>query len=188
MKSFLSTAILLLTSQHPRLLDDASKLFHANSTGETNDKATAADLLALFATSITKVGGVTIVIDALDECTELEEFVSTLTSVMSGKDATVRILITSRPDYAVQKSLGDIVAYRISLEHKIQRDIQVFVTGEVNARIAARKIRIRSADLRDHIIHTLSCGAAGMLVFHFSFFTSCMLPCRATDCQIGFYG
>ena len=104
-----------------------------------------------------------VVIDALDESKNPDEFVRGLRSLTAVAD-TVRMLITGRNNYSLDRLVGAIATHRIVLEQNIANDIKAFVTFEVDARIMARKLKIRSADLRERIVKDLSRYSDGMWV------------------------
>ncbi|EXJ69600.1 uncharacterized protein A1O5_07636 [Cladophialophora psammophila CBS 110553] len=164
LKSFLGAILLQLICQHPDLLDEATSLYQKYEANFGN-AISSTDLLALLTTSIQTVGTLVVVIDAVDECTELEDFVSALGRIVGTEGAIVRVIATGRHDHSLQKHMGTMAAYRVTLEHNIGGDISSFVRAEVNARVAARKIRIRSPELKALVIETLSREAGGMFLW-----------------------
>lgn len=153
--------ILQLLNQHPDHEDEVTSLFR--TYGNHPKRAISLDdQLVLFATLAQKFLLVTIVIDALDECKELDKFVKGLQRFITVTNATIRMLITGRNDYSLEKSVGALATYRIALEQNIKNDINAFVTDEVNSRIEARKLKIRSHHLKELVIHSLSQHAHGM--------------------------
>jgi hypothetical protein len=153
--------ILQLLDQHPDHEHELASIFRKYGSVVKN-AISLADQLALFATLAQKFLLVTIVIDALDECIELDEFVRGLEHLIAVTNTTIRMLITGRNDYSLEKSVGALATYRIALEQNIESDINAFVTDEVNSRIEARKLKIRSHDLKELVIHSLSHYADGM--------------------------
>jgi hypothetical protein len=153
--------ILQLLNQHPDHEDEVVSLFR-NYGSSLKRAITLDDQLALFATLTQKFVLVTIVIDALDECKELDEFVRGLQHFIAVTNVTIHMLITGRNDYSLEKSVGALATYRIALEQNIKSDINAFVTDEVNSRIKARKLKIRSHHLKELVIHILSLHAHGM--------------------------
>jgi hypothetical protein len=153
--------ILQLLNQHPDHEDEVACLFR--KYGKYPKRAMSLDdQLALFATLAQKFLLVTIVIDALDECKELDEFVRGLKHFIAVTNVTIRMLITGRNDYSLEKSVGALATYRIALEQNIKNDINAFVADEVNSRIEARKLKIRSHQLKELVIYSLSYHAHGM--------------------------
>jgi len=153
--------ILQLLNQHPDHEHELASIFRKYGSDAKN-AISLDDQLALFATLAQKFLLVTIVIDALDECIELDEFVRGLEHLIAVTNTTIRMLITGRNDYSLEKSVGALATYRIALEQNIESDINAFVTDEVNSRIEARKLKIRSHDLKELVIHSLSHYADGM--------------------------
>ena len=118
--------------------------------------------MMLFVDMAQKLQQVTIVVDALDECKEIDTLVEGLERLATLESLTARILATGRNNYSSRSSIGVLATYHIALEQNVGLDIHSFVTDEVNSRIQARKLKIRSQDLRDTITHVLSGHANGM--------------------------
>lgn len=122
------------------------------------------DQLALFVTMIENFSVVTIIIDALDECKDVEEFTHQgLEHIINAKGGiTVRVLCTGRNNYSLERTIGVLALYRIALEQNVTSDIEAYVADQVEYRSKARKLKIRSAELKDQIVHELSHHSGGM--------------------------
>lgn len=122
------------------------------------------DQLALFTTMIQKFSLVNIIIDALDESKAIEEFVHQglehIINVEGG--VTVRILCTGRNNYSLERTVGVLASYRIALEQNVTGDIEAYVAYQVEYRSKARKLKVRSVELKDQIVHELSHHSGGM--------------------------
>jgi hypothetical protein len=153
--------ILQLLNQYPEHEDEVASLFRKYSS-YPKGSISLEDQLALFVALAQNFPLVTIVIDALDECKEIDEFVGGLKHLIDDTDITIRMLITGRNDYSLERSVGVFATYRIALEQNIKNDINAFVTDEVNSRIETRKLKIRSDDLKELVIYSLSQHAHGM--------------------------
>lgn len=154
-----------LLSQRPALGSEAASIFRKyRSRAEKPKPISSNDQLSLFINIIQNFSTVIIVIDALDECGDVEEFVyQGLEHILiSVKDVTVRILCTGRNNYALERTIGVLASYRIALEHNVTGDIQAYVADQVEYRSKARKLKIRSAELKDQIVHELSHHSGGM--------------------------
>lgn len=121
------------------------------------------DQLALMITMIQYFSAITIVIDALDECKDIEEFIHRgLEHIINVKDVTIRILSTGRNNYLLERTIGVLASYRIALEHNAASDIEEYVADEVDIRSKTRKLKVRSAELKDQIVNELSHHSGGI--------------------------
>jgi hypothetical protein len=81
---------------------------------------------------------VTTVIDALDECKDIDEFVNQgLDHIINVRGVTVRILCTGRSNYSLERTIGVMASYRVALEHNVTSDIHAYVApggGRLSAR------------------------------------------------------
>lgn len=150
-----------LLSKHLDLKDQAIELFRKYGS-DVKRAISSDDYLDLFQSQMRKFSTFTIVIDALDEGAEVEEFTKGFESMITIPDVVVRVLVTGRNDYSLQRSVGVSATYHISLEGNIDDDIQSFIEYEVEYRIQTRRLKVRSDELKTHIIHSLSKGAQGM--------------------------
>lgn len=121
------------------------------------------DQITLFITMIQNFSAVTITIDALDECKDTEEFIHHgLEKIINVKGVVIRILCTGRNDYLLERTIGVMASYRVALENNVTRDIETFVADQVEYRSKTRKLKVRSAELKDQIVHELSYHSGGM--------------------------
>jgi len=62
-----------------------------------------------------------IVIDALDECDDLEGFVKALCDIMNSAEIYkhVNILVTSRDEVQIERSLGALASCRVPMEEYV---------------------------------------------------------------------
>ncbi|MCJ1430953.1 hypothetical protein MMC27_000303 [Xylographa pallens] len=156
--------MLQLLDQYPDPENEITSIFRKHGSVGKN-AISLKDQIALFTTLAQNFRQVTIVIDALDECKKLDEFVGGLKHLMAITSLTIRMLTTGRNDYSLENSIGALATHRIALEQNVQNDINAFVTHEVNSRIEARKLKIRSRDLKELVIHSLSHHANGMFIW-----------------------
>lgn len=140
---------------------EAVEMFAKDRTNSQTPLRTK-ESLNLFATLATKFSRITIVVDALDECEELEQFIEGLATILDTGGTTVIILVTSRNDFALEQLLSPLTTCRLSLEKNIGSDIARYVTDEVDSRISSRKLKIRNPQLKDDIVSALIGSANGM--------------------------
>lgn len=180
-QDFLSTAILQLMQQRPDLEDEVLLMFE-NCGGSETRSIRLRDQLRLVEKLIQRVQSLHIIIDALDESKGVEEsmgpqqhkgpeedkgpeeFARGLEDLLTtgGKLVPTRILVTSRNDYALERSIGVLASQRIDLDQHITDDIIKFVTSEVKHRIEGRTLKIRSPALQNKVVHMLIHHAQGM--------------------------
>lgn len=152
---------LQLLDQRSDYEEEAANLFQKYDNDKRN-QISVADQLALFITLAHSFTVVTVVIDALDECKKLDDFVQGLEHLIRHADVTIHMLITGRNEYSLEASVGALATYHISLEQNIGNDIDAFIKYEVNRRIEMQKLKVRSQELKGLIIHSLSRQAEGM--------------------------
>lgn len=103
-----------------------------------------------------KAGKLTIVIDALDECVDRVELLTTLKTVQ--KVANVNILITSREEPDIKVELEGFPTLPIKPE-SVNADISLFIREEMTRRPQLRKLK---PELKTDIQMTLVDKAQGM--------------------------
>lgn len=165
LQNFLASGIIQLLRQEPALEGEAAATFRSYCDRPGKPRAISLnDQLALFITMIQKFSVVSIIIDALDECKDVEEFIHQgLEHIINEKSGIiVRILCTGRNNYSLERTIGVLASYRIALEQNVTSDIEAYVADQVEYRSKARKLKVRSAELKDQIVHELSHHSGGM--------------------------
>jgi hypothetical protein len=103
-----------------------------------------------------------IVIDALDECTELDEALDLLLALVDGSRTILSILVTSRELDDIGEALKDVPPHKLkhmSIQNRRDNaDIDLFIRTQVEKN---RKLR-RWRNQKSQIINVLSDGAHGM--------------------------
>ncbi|KAH8201823.1 hypothetical protein TruAng_003997 [Truncatella angustata] len=161
--NFVSTAVVQLLYQHPILEPIAMDAFRGPDS-RTRTALKVDEYVDLFIKLARTLSHISIVIDALDECKGIRDFADCLRQ-LSKSQATIRILTTSRYEPVLENTIGPLAKHRIPLEQKIDRDIHAFVTDEVESRVKARTLKVRSSDLRALIVKTLTSRADGMFIW-----------------------
>ena len=105
-----------------------------------------------------------IAIDVLDECDDLEGFVNALRDIVNSAEISkhVNILVTSRDELQIDRSLGALATCRVPMEEYVGQDISNYVLAEVETRMRAGVLKIRNVDLKQEITSALIKGARGM--------------------------
>ncbi|KAL9618968.1 MAG: hypothetical protein Q9160_006362 [Pyrenula sp. 1 TL-2023] len=163
-RHLLAIGMTQLLSQQPENQELALEVFRKYGR-DTSKEVTALDQLNLFGTIARRFTALTIVVDALDECNDLAEFTKGISHLLSVSNTIVRVLATGRSEYSLEVAVGSLATHRITLEQNISSDIHVFVVDQVHSLIEARKLKIRSLELKDIIIQTLSRQANGMFIW-----------------------
>ena len=108
-----------------------------------------------------------IVIDALDECEDLENL---LDAILVLNQSGARLLVVSRPLQMIKDSFSEFPWLSLEdMSREVSADISLHVTREIDSH---RRLRIAGVDLKKEITHTLCNKADGMLV---------RLPCSMKD-------
>jgi hypothetical protein len=92
---------------------------------------------------------VNLVVDAVDECVNLSEFVDGLSELSK---SNIRVLMTSRHDLSSRQAISKIARSSMSLVEHMATDIDVYLRGEVAARLAAGSMKLRDSSLADQIV------------------------------------
>ncbi|KAH7145454.1 hypothetical protein B0J13DRAFT_501157 [Dactylonectria estremocensis] len=123
---------------------------------------TVDELLEVICTMCTSYSQVYLIIDGIDECgNRVEASLRDLLSVaMTETHEIVNIAILSRDEAPIRHQLEEYF-YCIEMEAHTE-DIQLYVASELEARIASKRLRLRSLELKDHIMTRLISGAKGM--------------------------
>jgi hypothetical protein len=109
--------------------------------------------------------------DALDESLEGEAFAQAFANLLqaaANSDVVVQVILTSREDLNVERSIAAIATSRLSLVNQMEDDIRAYISFEVSERLKTRKMKLADATLADKIVHSLVERAEGMCVFSYS--------------------
>lgn len=102
---------------------------------------------------------VMLVIDALDECRDQEYVSRTLRDLLNAVGCNIKLAVLSRDERGIRHNLTDFEHISIAAKSS---DLRIFVSAEIEERTRTRKLRIRSAGLKDEILDRLVNGADGM--------------------------
>lgn len=103
---------------------------------------------------------VVLVIDALDECSDVDQLVDGLMVLAGGSN--LRLLLTSRFDVEMQRAIEPLASLQVSLSECMQDDIRTYLISETRTLIARRTLKFRSSDLEQKIVSELAKKADGM--------------------------
>lgn len=113
---------------------------------------------------------VLIVVDALDESLEEEAFAQAFADLLqtaANNGVVVQVILTSREDLNVERSIEAIATSRLSLANQMEGDIRTYISFEVRERLRVRKMKLADAALAGEIVHSLVERAEGMCVFFY---------------------
>ncbi|TVY20585.1 Ankyrin-2 [Lachnellula arida] len=107
---------------------------------------------------------VSIVVDGLDECGDhTTDVVQSLAGLATLSGSNIRALFLSRDEYDIRELLQQDFGNVKIAAHK--EDLELYVAAEIESRrrkAGREQLRIRSSELKDHIIKSLVNGADGM--------------------------
>jgi hypothetical protein len=107
------------------------------------------------------------VVDALDESVEEEAFAQAFSDLLqydTDNDAVIQMILTSREDLNVERSIKAIATSRLSLSGQMEDDIRTYISSEVRARLQSKKLKLADPDLADRVVRSLVEHAEGMCV------------------------
>lgn len=121
--------------------------------------ADAFDLENLLRDAISAFSQVYLVVDALDECSDISAFLLVVCNLP--RDA--RLLLTSRDELVIRRFLNPYTVLEIS-GPRVERDIRMYVAQEVQTCITRGDLITKNQGLITLICETLKEGANGMCV------------------------
>ena len=162
-KNFVGTGISQLLNQAPQCLDDL-KALKAHKGGEARGKPSVGDCVQLLKAFTLRFKRVFIVVDALDESSEVKALIEGLNELRSSTitKTTAQVLVTSRQEIQIERRMLRHLTQSLCLAENIKHDIQRFVTDQVQARVSMSTLKFRDPNLRSQITTALCNGADGM--------------------------
>jgi hypothetical protein len=101
-----------------------------------------------------------IVIDALDECTDREGMLDFIHLIVSSKIPDLHMLISSRPEKAIEDVLGTLADYIVKFQSPlVDKDIGNYVKDRL---ATDPKLKRWSVSVREEIAHVMQKKAGGM--------------------------
>jgi len=105
---------------------------------------------------------VTIVVDAIDECSDVVAMTENLARLT--QNTNLRLLLTSRFDVEMQRALEPLATRQVSVSGPMQDDIRMFLKFEIQNRISCGALKFRTKGLDEKILVDLQNKANGMQV------------------------
>ena len=98
-----------------------------------------------------------LVLDALDECKDIEELLGALTELNKGG---IRLFVTSRPLQVIKEGFSDFPSIDMdTMKYEVSMDIKLHVKRELDSH---RRLRIMDASLKEESYFVLCKKADGM--------------------------
>ena len=109
-----------------------------------------------------------IILDALDECTDREDFITFIHELVDLQKGGLRIIITSRREKDIEEQLGSIANYNVNIQSAIvDEDIRIYVRDRLATDI---KLKKWPGKVQEEIISVLTEKADGMYVYYLKAF------------------
>jgi hypothetical protein len=114
------------------------------------------ELLRIFASELDQVY---LVMDALDECEDCEELMSSIETIHSWELDRLHILVASRQLPEIEEVVADCATSSICLQNSINQDIHILIQDRLSS---DRKFQKWPYQVRSEIDQALTKGASGM--------------------------
>lgn len=101
-----------------------------------------------------------LVVDALDECIELQVFIDGLTTLAA--KSNIRMILTSRQTVDLERVIGPIAGYPIAIRHHAWADIDIYLDEEIMRRKALGTLKVNQHALEGSIKQAIRAKAGGM--------------------------
>ena len=156
--TFLQSVIVQLSDQKPSVPEEVKVLYDDNIN---NLKQPTVETLILTLSSLAKEFQRTyIIVDALDECSELERLLKAITEVVRQCDGNINILAASREDEGIGMALKPCLNDTLCVEGKgVEADLRRFVQNRVKG---DPDLNMWSDNLKREIENYLVRGSHGM--------------------------
>jgi hypothetical protein len=157
-EEILKTILASLARFNDNMLDFIGEFLKRYETFKTSCSIDV--LLQAFLDCIKRVDRAFIVIDALDESTDRQEFLERL-AVVANSQTNVNLFLTSRMVHDIAECFEKLP--KISIDSSdVASDIELYVTNQLETLIKNRKLKIRDPTLRSEIRNKLTKFADGM--------------------------
>ena len=130
--------------------------------GKGQQQPSEAVIRLLLKDAVTCTGSNYIILDALDECTDREDFMIFIRELVNSHQEGLRIMITSRREKDIEEQLAPIAKHNINIQSAIvNEDIRIYVHGRL---ATDSKLSKWPAKDQEDIIATLTGKTDGMYV------------------------
>jgi hypothetical protein len=90
---------------------------------------------------------VSLIVDAVDECTGLDDFIRGLESLIA--NSNIKLLLTSRHDIELIRAIYKIAGYKLAMTEYMEHDIETYLNFEVKNRIALGSLKLKQQSLME---------------------------------------
>lgn len=138
-------------------------LEHLYQECENGQQQPAEDVIrSLLKDAVVCTGDKYIILDALDECTNREDFMTFIGELVHSQREDLRVMITSRREKDIEEQLGSIANYDINIQSAIvDEDIRVYVRDRL---ATDSKLRKWPEKVQEEIVAVIMEKADGMYV------------------------
>jgi ankyrin repeat protein len=161
LENLLRSLIVQLSSQSTRPSKALADLYAKSRNGA--EPAKLLDLQDALNKMLMEGGQIYILLDALDECTEISSLLNWLDEIVKRYFGQLHLLATSRKYRDIEVMFIDIGACGIDITNEdIYSDIGLFIKDQLGSRIGFKRWK---ADIKNEITDALKKGARGMYCF-----------------------
>jgi hypothetical protein len=153
LSNFLSLVLVQLLRYQPDSIDKVQAARSANKRKLTDDR-----YMKIIKDVLVDFRRVLIVVDALDESLEEQAFAQAFSDLLQTKadnSTVIQVILTSREDLNVERSIKAIATSSLSLSNHMEDDIRVYISSEVRGRLQSKKMKLADPDLADKIVRSL---------------------------------
>ena len=116
------------------------------------------DLEAVFRDLLGSIPSVTIVLDALDECTNRDHILSLLQRLPTSMSCRMRVLVTSRREGDIEEAFTNYAQYSLRV-HADDKDIDAYISSAINTN---KRLQRLPPELKNRVRTTLYDETHGM--------------------------
>jgi hypothetical protein len=156
--AFVRSIITQLLFQNTAAFIPIEKLFKQNNDGAF--QPTLQDLLSALSQMVSGFGGVYLVIDALDESTELEDMLKLISDIRSWDEDHMHIIVTSRLESKIEDLLSTAATASLCLDEFVMaEDLSFYIASQLKE---DSKLARWPPDVQETIRHSLVKDSRGM--------------------------
>lgn len=161
-KKAIRSLLFRITLQQRNRLQILEQLYQKCGNGQQQP---AEDVIrSLLKDAVACTGHKYIILDALDECADREDFIAFIRELVHPKHEGLRIMITSRREKDIEEQLGSIVNYDINIQSAIvDEDIRIYVRNRL---ATDSKLKKWPGKVQEDIVAVLMEKADGMYVHY----------------------
>ena len=129
-KKAIRSLLFQFTLQHQNRLQILEGLYQRCNNGQQQP---AQDVIqSLLKDAVISTGHKYMILDALDECADREDFITFIRGLVHSQQEGLRIMITSRREKDIEEQLGSIANCSINIQSKlVDEDIRIYVRNRL---------------------------------------------------------